>query len=156
MFSKDHSPSALSELANPNEQNSSALGEGLSVGIAFSVGTEEMESFRRLSADDNPIHADAAFARSCGFDGPVVYGGLLVAVVSRLLGTRLPGHGCVWHSLKMDFRAPLYVGEAATLSGTVTYWNPSLRLLRVSLRITSGDRLIAKGEAQANNARPES
>lgn len=109
-----------------------------------------MESFRQISGDDNPIHSDDAFARARGFDGAIVYGALLVAVVSSLLGTKLPGHGCVWHSLKIDFRGPLYVGEPGSLAGVVTYCNAELRLLRVALNITSGDRIVATGEAQAS------
>jgi acyl-CoA thioesterase FadM len=62
----------------------------------------------------------------------------------------LPGHGCIWHSLKIDFRAPLYVDETASLTGRVTYCNADLQLLRVALRISTGDRTVATGEAQAN------
>lgn len=126
------------------------LREGLSAGISFTVSKRDMEDFRRISGDDNPIHSDDAFARARGFDGPIVYGALLVAVVSSLLGTRLPGHGCVWHSLKIDFRGPLYVNEPASLAGVVTYCNAELCLLRVALSITSGDRVVAAGEAQAS------
>ena len=126
------------------------LREGLSSGLSFAVSQEDMDAFARLSADDNPIHSDAAFAQARGFEGPIVYGGLLVAAISRLLGTQLPGHGCVWHSLKIDFRAPLYVDETASLTGVVTYHNAELHLLRVALRLSCGDRLVAKGEAQAS------
>jgi 3-hydroxybutyryl-CoA dehydratase len=127
-----------------------ALCEGLTAGISFAVSVQDMEAFERLSGDDNPIHSDEAFAQACGFEGPIVYGALMIAAISRLLGTKLPGHGCIWHSLKIDFRAPLYVDEAASLTGRVTYCNKELQLLRVEFRIASGDRLIAKGEAQAN------
>jgi len=127
-----------------------ALSEGLSAGISFTVSAQDMEDFKRLSGDDNPIHSDAAFAQACGFEGPIVYGALMVAAISRLLGTKLPGHGCIWHSLKIDFRAPLYVDQPASLTGRVTYCNAELQLLRVALRISSGDRIVATGEAQAN------
>jgi 3-hydroxybutyryl-CoA dehydratase len=127
-----------------------ALCEGLTAGISFTVSAQDMETFKRLSGDDNPIHSGVAFAQACGFEGPIVYGALMIAAISRLLGTKLPGHGCIWHSLKIDFRAPLYVDEAASLTGRVTYYNNELQLLRVTLRISSGDRIVATGEAQAN------
>jgi len=130
--------------------------EGLTDGLAFTVTEREMEAFRSLSGDDNPIHSDAEFARVRGFEGPVVYGGLMLAAISRLLGTQLPGYGCVWHSLKIDFKKPLYVDQPATLSGVVTYCNASLRLLRVALKISAGERLLAKGEAQASLAQAKS
>jgi 3-hydroxybutyryl-CoA dehydratase len=126
------------------------LSEGLSAGLSFTISAQDMADFMRLSGDDNPIHSDAAFAQGCGFEGPIVYGALMIAAISRLLGTKLPGHGCVWHSLKIDFRAPLYVDQPASLTGRVTYCNAELQLLRVALRISSGDRIVATGEAQAN------
>jgi 3-hydroxybutyryl-CoA dehydratase len=130
--------------------------EGLTEGLEFAVTAQDMDVFRTLSGDDNPLHLDEDFARARGFEGPVVYGGLMLAAISRLLGTKLPGYGCVWHSLRIDFKKPLYVDERATLTGAVTYCNASLGLLRVDLRIAAGDRVLAKGEAQASLARPTS
>jgi 3-hydroxybutyryl-CoA dehydratase len=153
-MSNDKSPQTV--LTGPVASHDAAaetlgqLCEGLSAGISFTVLQQDMEDFGRLSVDDNPIHSDVVFARARGFEGPIVYGGLMVAAISRLLGTRLPGHGCVWHSLKIDFRAPLYVDETASLTGVVTYHNADLRLVRVALRLSCGDRVIAKGEAQAS------
>lgn len=112
-----------------------------------------MEAFRTLSGDTNPLHDDAPYARRRGFDGRVVYGGLLVAQVSRLLGAHLPGHGCVWRSLALRFRAPLYVGQAAWLTATVTHANEELGVMDLKLRIEANDRTIADGEAATILAR---
>ena len=60
-----------------------------------------------------------------------------------------PGAGCVWHSLKLDFRAPLYVDEAAEVQATVTHFTEALGLWRLSLVVAAADRRIAKGEATA-------
>lgn len=112
-----------------------------------------MEAFRTLSGDPNPLHDAASYARQRGFDGRVVYGGLLVAQVSRLLGAHLPGHGCVWRSLSLRFRAPLYMGQAALLTATVTHANEDLGVIDLKLRIEADDRTIADGEAAAIVAR---
>ena len=117
--------------------------------IEFRVTEGEMEAFRRLSADVNPLHDDAGFARRRGFDGVVVYGGLIVAQVSRLLGTRIPGHGCVWRSVSLRFRNPLYVGELAQLSGVVVHANEDLGTVDLKLSVVAGGRRIAEGEAAA-------
>jgi len=117
--------------------------------IEFRVTRDQMRAFAALSGDDNPIHDDADYARARGFQGPVVYGGLILAQVSRLLGTRLPGHGCVWHSLSMQFRSPLYVDEAAELRARVTHANEALGLVRLALEVRAGGRRVASGEAQA-------
>lgn len=118
--------------------------------IHFRVSPHDMATFASLSGDDNPVHADADFAAARGFPEPVVYGGLLVAQISRLLGARLPGHGCVWRSLALKFRNPLHVGQPAELTGTVRHVNGELGLYLIGLRIEAGGRLIAEGEAQAS------
>lgn len=117
--------------------------------VRLRVSAADQAAFRALSGDDNPLHFDDAFARARGFEGAVVYGGLIVAAISRLLGNELPGPGCVWHSLKLDFRAPLYVDQAAEVQATVTHFAEALGLWRLSLAVVVADRRIAKGEATA-------
>lgn len=118
--------------------------------IRFSISSHEMAEFARLSGDDNPLHHNRDVAVACGFAGPIVYGGLLIAQVSRLLGTHLPGHGCIWRTLTLKFRNALFVDEEAELTGTVRHANPELGNFLIELRIEANGRLIADGEAQAS------
>ena len=121
--------------------------------VEFVVTGDDMSAYASLSGDHNPLHHDAEFARARGFAGPVVYGGLLLGVVSRLLGERLPGPGCVWHSVSMNFRGALYVGEPARCEGRVTYASHDLGVLRLQIEVRAGERLIASGEVQAGLGR---
>lgn len=122
--------------------------------LRFRISAADVSAFVRLSGDDNPLHLDARYARRRGFAGTVVHGGLIIAQVSRLLGTVLPGPGCVWHSLAIRFRAPLYIDEPAVLRAVVTYENIELGVMRLALGVRAGGRRIADGEAQASLARP--
>lgn len=115
----------------------------------FRISDADMAAFQNLSGDTNPLHDDAAFARRRGFAGPVVYGGLIIAQVSRMLGTRLPGPGCVWRSLTLRFRAPLYVGETARLAATIVHANEDIGVVDLKLRIDAAKRCVAEGEAAA-------
>lgn len=119
------------------------------VDIPFCIQKNQMLAFAEISGDRNPVHLDPVYARSCGFPGPVVYGALLIAVVSRLLGMELPGPGCIWHSVSMKFKSPLYVGEQAVLTGTVTYVSEALQILRLDLAVRRGEEVLASGQAQA-------
>ena len=121
--------------------------------VEFRVTEGEMDAFRRLSGDINPLHDDAEFARRRGFEGVVVYGGLIVAQVSRLLGTRVPGRGCVWRSVSLRFRNPLYVGELAQLSGVVVHSNDDLGVADLKISVVAGGRRVAEGEAAVLLAR---
>lgn len=115
----------------------------------FRVSQEDMQTFRQLSGDTNPLHHDAAFARQRGFKDVVVYGSLIVAQVSRMLGTAMPGPGCVWRSIALRFRNPLYVDAPACLYATVAYANEAFGLVRLKLRVESGGQVVADGEAEA-------
>lgn len=117
--------------------------------LDFCINAPEMEAFRRLSADTNPLHEDEVFAREHGFDGVVVYGGLIVAQLSRLLGTRMPGFGCVWRSVSLNFRNPLYVGEQARVTATVVHANEALGLAELTVVVDAAGRRIAEGKAAA-------
>lgn len=115
----------------------------------FSISRDDMAAFRVLSGDTNPLHDNEDFARSRGFEGPVVYGALIIAQVSRLLGTRLPGPGCVWRSLSLRFRGPLYVDQTARLAATIVHANEDTGTVDLKLRVDVGRRCIAEGEAAA-------
>jgi len=117
--------------------------------LEFRVSQEDMQTFRRLSGDANPLHHDAAFARQRGFKDVVVYGSLIVAQVSRLLGNTMPGPGCVWRSIALRFRNPLYVDAPASLHATVAYANDAFGFVKLKLRVESGGVVVAEGEAEA-------
>ncbi len=117
--------------------------------LDFTIDAAAMEAFARLSGDRNPLHGDDAFARAKGFDGRVVYGGLIVAQVSRLLGMDLPGRDGLWTGLSMDFRKPLYIGEPATLDAEVTESSPATGLVRLAFTVRAGDRTLARGRAES-------
>ena len=122
--------------------------EGQTASIAFSVSAQDMLTFRQLSGDDNPMHSDAQLARSRNYAGPIVYGAVIIAQVSRLIGTRLPGSGCVWQSASINFRAPLYVGEAASVDGTVLYVNAELGVMVLGIEVMTTSRRVAEGKVQ--------
>lgn len=126
-----------------------APAEPFAARIDFRITEQDMAAFRLLSGDHNPLHHDADFARRRGFEGPVVYGGLIVAQVSRLLGQELPGAGCVWRSLAFKFRAPLYVDVSAVATAEVVHANEELGLFQLKIRVEAGGRAVAEGEAAA-------
>jgi acyl dehydratase len=120
----------------------------MEITIPVCVSKEDMAQFARLSGDYNPLHTDESFARGKGVAGRVVYGGLLVAYVSRAVGMHLPGRDCIIASLDMQFRNPLFIGEEATLTAQVKSKHDAVRLLDIAIKITAASRTIAAGVAQ--------
>lgn len=126
----------------------SELTLGQSAVVEFVVSEADMLAFATLSGDHNPLHTDDDFARSKGFLGRVVYGGLLAAKVSQLIGMRLPGRDSVWTALSLDFRKPLYIGESARVEGTVEAISESGGIVRLKLSLRAAEKLLAKGKAE--------
>ena len=122
---------------------------GTSASFSFSISMNEMQMFAVLSGDDNPIHFDSEFATSLGLSGPIVYGGLLIAKISRLLGGILPGHGCIWAGTTVSFVSPLYIGEKAVLNAKVVQVSPAVGLVKINHRIHCSNRLILRGSSEA-------
>jgi acyl dehydratase len=79
--------------------------------LEHSFTTEDVAAFARLSGDDNPIHLTPAAGRAAGFEGVVVHGMLVTSLISRLLGTRLPGPGTILLGQEMKYLRPVYPGD---------------------------------------------
>ncbi len=126
--------------------------KGMTTSFDFAVSKEEMAAFSKLSGDRNPLHLDGEFAKSKGYPGPVVYGALLVAKVSRIVGMHYPGSDGVWSSVSMDFRAVLAQDEPACLTAEIQHVSAGTGSIVVAIKITADDggRVVATGKAMAN------
>jgi len=124
------------------------LTEGRTVVVELSVDDAQMQKFAELSGDFNPLHTDDAFARSKGFQGRVVYGALLVAKISELIGMRLPGKNSVWTGLSVEFLLPLYVDESAQLEAVVTRASVAARLVELKLTLHRHGKRLCRGRAE--------
>lgn len=129
-----------------------ALREGATASADFIISSADMRRFAELSGDLNPLHTDDDFARTRGFEGRLVYGGLIVAQVSRLIGMELPGVNAVWTGLDLQFRNPLYVGQQAIAHLTLTHLSEATRSAELKIRVRAGDRLLASGTASVSIA----
>jgi 3-hydroxybutyryl-CoA dehydratase len=57
---------------------------------------------------------------------------LSAGLISTVLGTQLPGPGCIYLEQQIKFKAPVFIGD--TLVATVTVRDINQRLGRVSLK----------------------
>lgn len=135
------------ELPSGSHRNFSSFIEGERVYLPFTITDGDMAAFAAISGDHNPLHCDAAFAQSKGFSGRVVYGALLVAKISKLIGMELPGRDAIWSDLNIQFAAPLMVSQPAEIEAAVAKISVSTRSLELTLRIRANGKLIARGKA---------
>ena len=101
------------------------------------------------------MHTDVNFATSRGFDGVLVYGGILIAQISRMVGMHLPGRDALWSSLNIHFARPLLVGQTAELEARVEHISEATSSIELKFKITSQGKTLAKGSAGVQILKPD-
>ena len=138
----------------PKIHSLDSLHEGLVERFVYKPTDKMMRSFVEISGDVNPMHTDVNFATSRGFDGVVVYGGILIAQMSRMVGMHLPGRDALWRSLNIHFAHPLLVGQTAELEARVEHISEATSSIELKFKITSQGKTLAKGSAGVQILKP--
>lgn len=94
-----------------------AIGESAS--LVRVAAQNDIDLFAAVSGDINPAHVDAVFASGDLFGHVVVHGMWTAALISALLGTRLPGPGTIYLDQTLQFRHPVAPGDTVTATVTV-------------------------------------
>lgn len=115
----------------------------------WTVDDSLIERFADLSGDRNPVHLNSAEARSFGFAKPLAHGALSVALLSRLIGMKVPGPGALWLSQQIEWLAPIYVGDDLVLSARIRHYSNSTQILTLEIEgRNQSHALVLKGEAK--------
>ena len=83
------------------------------------LGQDDIELFAVMSGDVNPAHLDAAYADETRFHQVVAHGMWGGALISAVLGTRLPGPGTIYTDQTLHFKRPVAIGDSITTRVTV-------------------------------------
>lgn len=126
--------------------------EDLDVGMTQTYGKTvtdaDIVAFAGVSGDTNPVHLNEEFARQTLFKGRIAHGMLAASFVSTVLGTRLPGPGCIYMGQTLNFRAPVKVGDTVVARVTVLEVNREKKRIKVETVCTVGDTVVVDGEAR--------
>ncbi len=88
--------------------------------ITRMLSQDDIELFAIMSGDVNPAHVDEEFARSDLFREVIAHGMWGGALISTVIGTKLPGPGAIYLGQTLRFRRPVKIGDVVTVSVTVT------------------------------------
>jgi len=125
--------------------------EDLSVGMTSSfektILAKDIDAFAKITGDTNPVHLDEEYAATTPFKARIAHGMMSAGLISTVLGTQLPGPGCIYLDQQIKFRAPVFIDD--TVVATVTIEDINQRRGRVTLKTQCfvNDKLVADGTA---------
>ncbi len=95
------------------------IAPGDTASIVRVAGRDDIALFAAVSGDVNPAHLDAAFAATDQFGHIVAHGMWTAALISAVLGTKLPGPGTIYLGQSLRFVKPVTPGDTITATVTV-------------------------------------
>jgi len=123
------------------------LQPGMSAVFGKTITDADILMFAGVSGDTNPVHLNEEFAGGTQFHGRIAHGMLTASLISTVIGTKLPGPGCIYVSQTMRFLAPVRAGD--TVRAVVTVREVEMERKRVTLEtvcLVAGKKVV-DGEA---------
>ncbi len=92
---------------NDQEMISNVVYDDISIGQTASqtrtLTQADIQAFASISGDVNPAHLDKEYAENTLFHGVIAHGMWGGALISTILGTRLPGPGTIYLEQNLHF-----------------------------------------------------
>jgi 3-oxoacyl-[acyl-carrier protein] reductase len=128
---------------------------GQTAELSHDITERDVDEFRRLTGDVNPLHSDPAFASSTSFRRPVVYGMLTASFISTIIGNHLPGSGALWTRQSLEFLQPAFVGDTLHVVARVKRKSVATRSIVLDIHITNQrGQTILTGESTVKILEP--
>ncbi len=103
--------------------------------------------FAGVSGDTNPVHLNDEFAAQTIFKTRIAHGMFGAALISAVLGTKLPGPGCIYVNQTLKFKAPVRVGDTLVAKATVKAKAADKGFVTMETVCTVGGKTVIDGEA---------
>ncbi len=121
--------------------------EGMTDVYGKTLTDADIVMFSGISGDINPVHLNHEFASETMFEGRIAHGMLVASFISTVIGTKLPGPGCIYVSQSVRFKAPVKSGDTVTARITVTKLIPERKFVELKTMCMVGDKTVIDGEA---------
>ena len=125
-----------------------AIQVGQQASYSQTVTDADIKAFAGVTGDHNPVHINDEYAATTRFGKRIAHGILSVGFFSNILGTKLPGPGCIYLSQSVKFKHPVYLGDTVNAMVEVTAVNLEKRRVSLSTNAYVGDTLVVTGEAE--------
>ncbi len=127
----------------------SEIAVGDTASITRTLTPQDIELFAVVSGDVNPAHLDPAYAETDLFHKIIVHGMWGGALISAVLGTKLPGPGTIYLSQDLHFRAPVGIGDTIVSTVTVRALKPEQhRVVLECVSTNQNGQVVITGTAE--------
>jgi len=141
----------MDQVTNPSDDLHGYYFEDLEVGMTdvFSktITESDIVIFAGLSGDTNPVHLNEEFAMGTMFKGRIAHGMLTSSFISTVIGTKLPGPGCIYVKQSLKFKAPVKAGDTVKAHCTITELIPEKKFITLLTQCKVAGNVVVDGEA---------
>lgn len=123
------------------------LSEGMTAVFGKTITDADILMFAGVSGDTNPVHLNEEFALGTAFLGRIAHGMLTASLISTVLGTKLPGPGCIYLSQNLKFLAPVRAGDTVRAEATIRSIDRDKRRVVFDTACKVGSKVVLQGEA---------
>ncbi len=123
------------------------LEEGMSATFGKTITDADICIFAGVSGDTNPVHLNDEFAAGTMFKTRIAHGMFGAALISAVLGTKLPGPGCIYVNQTLKFKAPVRVGDTLVAKATVKSKAADKGFVTMETVCTVAGKTVIDGEA---------
>lgn len=112
------------------------------------ITCENADLYAAVTGDYNPIHFDTPAARQSRYKRPIAHGMILAGFISGVIGTAMPGTGCIYETQSLYFHRPVFYGDVIRTRVMVAETDPARN--RVTLQtdcFNQSQELVLSGKA---------
>lgn len=122
---------------------------GDSASLSEKITMEKILRFADVSGDTNPIHLDNDYAKKTRFGGCIAHGVFINALISRVIGTQLPGIGSILLSLSTKYLKPARPEDIIKVTVTIKHIREGKSIITLETVATNQtEEIIVEGEAK--------
>jgi 3-hydroxybutyryl-CoA dehydratase len=102
-----------------------------------------------FSGDYNPVHTSEDFARKTQFKSRIAHSLICETLVSKLIGTQLPGAGAVFINISFACLKPVYIGDEIKAVGTIKAIDEERNILDIQVAcFNEREELVVESQAK--------
>lgn len=124
------------------------LEPGMTASFRKTITEADIVLYAGVSGDTNPVHVDEEHAKGTMFEGRIAHGMLTASLISAVLGTKMPGPGCVYVAQSLKFLAPVRAGDTVAAIATVKEVDKDRKRVTIETVCRIGDKDVVTGEAK--------